>query len=67
MQCKCLDSNPKAPASVCDAKYKGDGVCDDANNNAGCKYDGGDCCAGSVGGPVKKQYCKQVYAMRLTL
>merc|ERR1712156_301924 len=24
--------------------YVGDGYCDDGNNNAGCNYDGGDCC-----------------------
>ena len=24
--------------------YKGDGYCDDGNNNCGCEYDGGDCC-----------------------
>merc|ERR1712037_157006 len=41
-------------------QYQGDGNCDDANNNCGCKYDGGDCCAGSVkGGSVKTAYCKQ--------
>merc|ERR1711979_145605 len=72
--CKCLDPKgkstgpaPKAPA--CDktknkcgaatAKYKGDGNCDDENNNCGCDYDGGDCCAKTAkGGKVKTQYCK---------
>ena len=29
-------------------EYKGDGYCDDENNNAGCEYDGGDCCGDSV-------------------
>ena len=24
-------------------KFKGDGMCDDDNNNAGCDFDGGDC------------------------
>ena len=24
--------------------WKGDGFCDDENNNEGCEYDGGDCC-----------------------
>ena len=24
--------------------WAGDGACDDGNNNAGCDYDGGDCC-----------------------
>merc|ERR1712032_1357274 len=38
---------------------KGDGNCDDENNNKGCGYDGGDCCAKSVkGGQVKKNFCK---------
>merc|ERR1712032_163810 len=41
-------------------KYKGDGNCDDENNNKDCAYDGGDCCAKSVkGGQVKKNYCKE--------
>ena len=26
------------------ANYVGDGYCDDGNNNAGCTWDGGDCC-----------------------
>merc|ERR1712032_639421 len=60
-QCKCLDPNPKGPKGpACGQKqYKGDGNCDDDNNNAGCAFDGGDCCAKSLGGPVKKDYCKQ--------
>merc|ERR1712222_276571 len=41
-------------------KYKGDGNCDDENNNCGCEFDGGDCCAKSVkGGKVQTAYCKQ--------
>merc|ERR1739848_560137 len=41
-------------------KYKGDGNCDDENNNKGCEYDGGDCCYKTVkGGTVKKDYCKE--------
>merc|ERR1712139_45408 len=60
-QCKCLDPNPKAPkAPACgQAEYKGDGNCDDDNNSAGCEFDGGDCCAKSLGSSVKKDYCKQ--------
>jgi hypothetical protein len=50
--CKCLDPDYKAPACGAPA-YKGDGNCDDENNNKGCAYDGGDCC-----GVVKKTYCK---------
>ena len=33
--------------------YIGDGYCDDENNNAGCNFDGGDCC----GVNVNTQYC----------
>ena len=33
--------------------YIGDGYCDDENNNAGCHFDGGDCC----GVNVNTQYC----------
>merc|ERR1711937_908660 len=39
-------------------KYRGDGNCDDGNNNAGCLFDGGDCCAKSLGKDVMKTYCK---------
>ena len=28
--------------------YKGDGACDDNNNNCGCEWDGGDCCGENV-------------------
>merc|ERR1712210_166606 len=60
--CKCLDpkNQGKPPASSCGSlQYKGDGNCDDDNNNKGCGYDGGDCCAKTVnGGKVKKDYCK---------
>ena len=33
----------------------GDGYCDDVNNNAGCNFDGGDCC----GDNVDKRYCSK--------
>ena len=36
-----------------DGKWKGDGWCDDPNNNCGCEWDGGDCC----GDNVKTKYC----------
>ena len=55
-QCKCLDpKNQGKPAASCgSAQYKGDGNCDDDNNNKGCDFDGGDCCAKSVqGGEVR--------------
>ena len=29
-------------------EWKGDNYCDDENNNAGCDYDGGDCCGTNV-------------------
>ncbi len=32
--------------------FKGDNVCDDGNNNEGCSYDGGDCCADEVEGGI---------------
>ena len=56
-QCKCID-----PDIGCGLpKYKGDGNCDDDNNNEACDYDGGDCCAKTVkGGVVKTPFCKQV-------
>ena len=60
-QCKCIDPASKSASTCADPKYKGDGNCDDANNNAGCAYDGGDCCAKTVaGGVVKTSYCKEV-------
>ena len=33
--------------------WKGDGACDDGNNNCGCEWDGGDCC----GENVNTQFC----------
>ena len=36
-----------------DDGWKGDGYCDDENNNEGCEWDGGDCC----GSNVDKQWC----------
>ena len=62
MQCKCIDPKNQGGKPACALpKYKGDGNCDDENNNKGCGYDGGDCCVASVkGGKVKKDYCKAV-------
>merc|ERR1712048_894962 len=60
-QCKCLDPSASSKCEgTCKFKnYKGDGNCDDENNNCGCEYDGGDCCEQSAkGGKVKTQYCK---------
>ena len=36
-------------------KYKGDGLCDDTNNNADCNWDGGDCCSQYI--PDWNKYC----------
>merc|ERR1712224_65540 len=57
-ECKCKD--PKGCKGTCKfPNYKGDGNCDDENNNCGCGYDGGDCCKKTVaGGTVKTKYCK---------
>ena len=49
---KCVSCPGKCGAP----QYKGDGNCDDNNNNCGCKFDGGDCC----GADVVKTYCKEV-------
>ena len=52
--CSCLD--PNAVTEVCGSSHwKGDGYCDDDNNNAGCDFDGGDCC----GDNVKKEFCTE--------
>merc|ERR1711934_1267130 len=57
--CKCIDPKNQGGKPTCGSpQYKGDGNCDDNNNNKGCGYDGGDCCVKSVGGAVVKKYCK---------
>merc|ERR1712037_904828 len=62
--CKCLDCEFKHQGDKCtnkikgkcgNAKWKGDKNCDDENNNAGCAWDGGDCC----GSKNKYEYCKK--------
>lgn len=62
-QCKCLDCKAakgdgckKNPTGSC-AKpvWRGDKNCDDENNNAGCGWDGGDCC----GDAMNYKYCKK--------
>ena len=54
-------TTPKSKETCGEPSYVGDGNCDDDNNNAGCAYDGGDCCAKSVeGGKVKTKYCQKV-------
>jgi hypothetical protein len=48
------DGSPALAAGlVCKAAdYYSDGFCDAANNDAGCKYDGGDCCESTCGTPA---------------
>ena len=70
VQCKCIDPDNQGeaeqPEGCAKPKFKGDGNCDDANNNAACDYDGGDCCVKSVKkngvetGTVKTNFCKEV-------
>ena len=61
LQCKCVDPANLDVKSCASLEFKGDGVCDDDNNNRGCSWDGGDCCKKTVkGGEVDKEYCKQV-------
>lgn len=64
--CKCKDCKfvfksdtcVKQAKGSCGAKaYKGDGFCDDSNNNAACNWDKGDCC-GSSGKASQYKYCK---------
>ena len=60
--CCATCSQSEKPKKTCGAAdYKGDGNCDDDNNNRGCAWDGGDCCYKTVkGGKVQKDYCKEV-------
>ena len=63
LQCKCIDPEKQGgPSASCGSpQYKGDGNCDDDNNNKLCEYDGGDCCYNTVkGGKVNNNYCKKV-------
>ena len=65
LQCKCVDPDNQGESTCESPKYKGDGICDDGNNNKGCAYDGGDCCSKTVkGGEVHKKYCKEVNRSR---
>merc|ERR1712000_572454 len=64
-ECLCIDPNgqgeaPVEPAKCKNSKYKGDGNCDDGNNNEGCAFDGGDCCAKTVKtGKLKTKFCTE--------
>ena len=53
----CLDPNYKETnnESCFELYWKGDGHCDDENNNSGCGWDGGDCC----GLDVDTSYCTE--------
>merc|ERR1712213_20915 len=56
---QCMDSgnggNNNGPIGSCsNPDYKGDGNCDDGNNNAGCDFDGGDCCK-----DTQHKYCSE--------
>merc|ERR1711962_582983 len=44
-----------APSGCSKPNYKGDGICDDENNNEGCDFDGGDCCIPNV----NKDFCTE--------
>merc|ERR1711962_565907 len=53
--CECLD--PDESAGTCEKpRWIGDTYCDDATNNAACKWDGGDCCNND--NPDWKRDCK---------
>merc|ERR1712151_341521 len=61
-ECKCLDPKGQGPppAKCKNEKFKGDGNCDDGNNNEGCEFDGGDCCAKTAkSGAVKTKFCTE--------
>ena len=46
-----------APPSPCALpSKKGDGYCDPKNNNAGCDWDGGDCCPSKCSNELAKFY-----------
>merc|ERR1712080_586668 len=52
--CACLEDTG-VPNHCFKQDYKGDAICDDGNNNAGCDFDGGDCCLPNV----DKTFCKE--------
>jgi hypothetical protein len=61
-ECKCQDPDNigEPPVSCGSVQFRGDGNCDDSNNNKGCGWDGGDCCFKTAKkGQVNKLYCKQ--------
>merc|ERR1712032_1776728 len=44
VNCSCKDPRVNCDGSCAVYTFKGDGNCDDNNNNCGCGWDGGDCC-----------------------
>jgi len=69
-KCKCLDCKFVSKGDACTTiikgiclkpLWKGDGNCDDMNNNAGCAWDGGDCC-----GAKNYAYCKECKCLDCT-
>ena len=61
LQCTCLDPDNQGKNTCGAYDYKNDAVCDDENNNEGCAWDGGACCAKTVkGGKVDEEYCSEV-------
>merc|ERR1712032_1703558 len=59
-KCKCLDPKTLKNCKGHCAKpnYKGDGYCDEGNNNCGCAFDGGDCCGKTFAGKHQSSHCK---------
>ena len=51
----CKPGGPSCEGSCEIDDYKGDGYCDDGNNNCGCEYDGGDCCDSNA----NMDYCSE--------
>merc|ERR1712032_1071722 len=60
INCQCKDqkyikSKPSCSGSCEVHAWKGDGKCDDGNNNCACDWDGGDCC--KLNKPKAKKHC----------
>ena len=53
-KCKCvffkinLNNFTKIGCESSNPSWIGDGYCDDETNNAGCHFDGGDCCGSNI-------------------
>merc|ERR1712222_139418 len=60
-KCQCIDpsfAKKKCSGACKNVQFKADGRCDDANNNCGCGWDGGDCC-GASGDKRQWSYCSK--------